>query len=172
MLHANTYQPDSITSKQPSPTGLRTCVGVPCEACSVRTQCALDEVLHSRLLQLRVSKISVNCIGFTWAGGQGQQQPNKSFSANGWHEFSMSFIATDVTLIHSLTDSRLLLGNQGCGVASLVLITIAAVACVLFVGRTLCSGHPRQDCRGDALSRHGRLHPVRPEGQALQPPGP
>jgi hypothetical protein len=50
MLHANTYQPDSSTSKQPSPTGLRYCVGVPCEACSVRTQCVLDEVLHSRLL--------------------------------------------------------------------------------------------------------------------------
>jgi hypothetical protein len=49
-----------------------------------------------------VSKIAVNCNlgrGLTWAGGKGQYQPNKWFSANGWHEFSMNFIATDVTLI-------------------------------------------------------------------------
>jgi hypothetical protein len=29
----------------------------------------------------------------------GQQQPKRSYSVNGWHVFSMKFIATDVTLI-------------------------------------------------------------------------
>jgi hypothetical protein len=39
--------------------------------------------------KMRVFKIAVNrnldC-GCTWAGGKGQQQPNKCFLVNGWHD--------------------------------------------------------------------------------------
>jgi hypothetical protein len=49
-----------------------------------------------------VFRTAINCNlnrGYTWDGEKGQQQSNQSFSVKGWHEFSVKFIATDVTLI-------------------------------------------------------------------------
>jgi hypothetical protein len=50
---------------------------------------------------MQVSKIAVNCWIVVLLGlvAKGQCKPNKCFLANGWHEFSLNFIATDVTLI-------------------------------------------------------------------------